>query len=492
MEIIKDSVIDCFELKKSYSSLPYLFYSNVSPSPLSAPYLIDSNKDVSELIGLSSNQINQESFVELFSGNRVLEKFQPYAAVYSGHQFGQWAGQLGDGRAITVAEIKQKNKSFEIQLKGSGLTPYSRMGDGRAVLRSSIREYLCSEAMFSLGIPTSRALCITGSKDHVYRESVETSAVVSRVASSFIRFGSFEHWYYKEETEALKTLLDFTISNYYAEIEKEENKYLFFLKEVVKRTAELVAQWQAVGFMHGVMNTDNMSVLGLTIDYGPFGFMEAFNQGHICNHSDHSGRYTYSNQPSVGHWNCSALAQTLVPFIEDVEAIKQVLSSFIPIYRNKWDELQHQKLGLIDKFEDDHQLFDSLFEILQESQVDFTLFFRRLSDFSQAAEKNESIRDLFINREAFDDWSVNYKRRLKKENSLDSERKIRMNRVNPKYILRNYLLQKAIEKAEKDDFSEIRKLKEVMNSPFDEQPENESYAMLPPDWAKDLIVSCSS
>lgn len=481
------------EITSSFSGLSTAFYTKLYPTPLSEPYLIDFNSSVCDLIGFDSANFKKIDTIELFSGNAILENFEPYSAVYSGHQFGQWAGQLGDGRAITISELKtQNNELFEIQLKGAGLTPYSRMGDGRAVLRSSIREYLCSEAMFSLGIPTSRALSITGSKDEVYRERVESAAVVTRIAPTFIRFGSFEHWYYKEDTAHLKELVDFTISNFYPEIADSENKYLQLLEIVVKRTAELIAQWQSVGFMHGVMNTDNMSILGLTLDYGPFGFMEAFHPGHICNHSDHQGRYSYTNQPFIGQWNCSAFAQTLTPLIDDIESIKKVLTSYIPIYRSRWDDLFHAKLGLIEKHAEDKQLIEELFKILEASKVDFTIFFRKLATFKQTDEKHDSIRDLFIDRVTFDDWSINYKRRLKKENSDDELRSVQMNAINPKYILRNYLLQNAIDKATKDDFSEVKKLKEIMSHPFDEQPENEKYAALPPDWAQDLIVSCSS
>lgn len=487
-----DKVEKIFNIYPSFSKLSKDYYTQLKPTPVDSPYWISIDEKVVDLIGLGSNKVKSNVFLDLFSGNSVLENFTPYSAVYSGHQFGQWAGQLGDGRAITIAETKRENKVFEVQLKGAGLTPYSRMGDGRAVLRSSIREYLCSEAMYNLGIPTSRALCIVGSKDPVYREEVETSAIVTRIAESFLRFGSFEHWYYQEKNHELKILLDFVIENYYPEISLDDNKYLSLLKEVVKRTAELVAQWQCVGFMHGVMNTDNMSILGLTIDYGPFGFMDAFDQGHICNHSDHRGRYAYTNQPYIGQWNCSAFAQTLTPFIEGLDSIKEVLSSFIPIYRNKWDELLHKKLGLEEKHEEDRALFDSMFSIMQESRVDFTIFFRKLAEFKQDHELQEPIRDLFINRQSFDDWSINYKRRLLKENSVDTDRKIRMNKVNPKYILRNYLLQNAIEKAKKDDFTEVEKLKRILRKPFCEQPEFESYSNLPPDWSEELVISCSS
>ncbi len=484
---------DFIRLNNSFSTLPETFYSKVTPQPLTHPYLVSLNEKLATELELDVAVLHSQEGVEVFTGNLILDSSIPISAVYSGHQFGHWAGQLGDGRAILLGDLKTKKGTFEIQLKGAGLTPYSRRGDGRAVLRSSIREYLCSEAMNSLGIPTTRALCITGSDDPVYRERVETASVVARVSPTFIRFGSFEHWYYKQDIESLKILTDYTIDTFYPEVKSADFPYKAFLSEVIKRTAELMAQWQSVGFMHGVMNTDNMSILGLTIDYGPFGFMDAFNQGHICNHSDDSGRYSYVNQPHIGNWNCKALAQALLPLLGDVEEAKEILEGYWPIYRAKYDDLMHQKLGLEAKYPEDIKLFESLFSILQQSRVDFTIFFRNLSELEiDNFESNQPIRDLFIDRESFDDWSVQYRRRLKLEQSIDSERKERMNKVNPKYILRNYLLQIAIEKAENGDFSEVDKLLKIMESPFEEQIENESYAKLPPDWANDLEVSCSS
>ncbi len=484
---------DFIRLDNSFSTLPETFYSKVQPQLLSNPYLVSFNENLAYELGIESSVFQSREGIDVFTGNEILKSSIPISAVYSGHQFGQWAGQLGDGRAILLGDLKTNKGTFEIQLKGAGLTPYSRRGDGRAVLRSSIREYLCSEAMNSLGIPTTRALCITGSDDPVYRERMETASVVTRVSPTFIRFGSFEHWYYKQDIDSLKILTDYTIDIFYPEVKSAAFPYKAFLSEVIKRTAELIAQWQSVGFMHGVMNTDNMSILGLTIDYGPFGFMDAFNQGHICNHSDDSGRYSYVNQPHIGNWNCKALAQSLLPLLGDVEEVKELLESYWPIYRAKYDDLIHQKLGLDAKYPEDNKLFDGLFSILQQSRVDFTLFYRNLSDLEiDNFESNQSIRDLFIDRESFDDWSVQYRRRLKLEQSNDYERKERMNKVNPKYILRNYLLQIAIEKAEKGDFSEVDKLLKIMESPFMEQVENESYAKLPPDWSNDLEVSCSS
>ena len=489
----KVTEIDFLKWENSFSSLPSSFFTFLDPTPLTNPYMVSFSESAAALIDLGSSELLSQNGVNTFSGNAIPSASKTLSAVYSGHQFGQWAGQLGDGRAILLGNVQTENGPWELQLKGAGVTPYSRRGDGRAVLRSSIREFLCSEAMFGLGIPTTRALCITGSKDAVYRETAETASVVTRMSPTFIRFGSFEHWYYSENSENLTILADYTLQTFYPELLEKENPYKALLSEVIRRTASMVAQWQSVGFMHGVMNTDNMSILGLTLDYGPFGFMEAFNQGHICNHSDHQGRYSYVNQPHIGHWNCRALAQSLLPLIGTVEEVQEVLTEYLPAYRATYDDILHQKLGLESKYPEDQKLFDTLFSIMQESQVDFTLFFRRLSTLKiEEFESNTAIRDLFINRDAFDDWSVQYRKRLKLENSSDESRKIKMNAVNPKYILRNYLLQVAIENAENDDFTEVNKLLKIMERPFDEQPEYEEYANLPPDWAADIAVSCSS
>jgi uncharacterized protein YdiU (UPF0061 family) len=480
-------------LRNSFASLPETLYTKLAPSQLPAPYLVCASESAAKLINLSPSEFSNENFVEIFSGNRVLPDSIPLAAIYSGHQFGVWAGQLGDGRAILLGDADGPAGTMEIQLKGAGLTPYSRMGDGRAVLRSSIREFLCSEAMAALNIPTSRALCVTGSDMRVMREEPETTAVTTRLAPSFVRFGSFEHWFYNREPETLKILADYVIDRFYPDLNKNINRYQSFLQEVTRRTAHMVAQWQAVGFMHGVMNTDNMSILGLTIDYGPFGFMEAFDAHHICNHTDQQGRYSYAMQPQIAHWNCYALGQALLPLIGTVDDVQSALAVFTFEYESKLDTLLHAKLGLGTKQPEDKQLIDAMFSTMQNSHVDFTLFFRRLGNLQvENAQADEPLRDLFIDRAAFDAWAQQYRSRLKQENSLDHERSIAMHAVNPKYILRNYLAQIAIEKAQNKDFSEIQRLLGILEKPFDEQPENAHYANLPPDWASELEVSCSS
>jgi serine/tyrosine/threonine adenylyltransferase len=489
--------LDELQLESSFASLPPQFYTRLQPTPLPAPYLVCASESSAELIGLDPAEFNTERFAEVFTGNALLPSSTPLAAVYSGHQFGVWAGQLGDGRAILLGDAPAPTVDrpgvLELQLKGAGLTPYSRMGDGRAVLRSSIREFLCSEAMAALGISTTRALCVTGSDQRVMRETVETAAVATRMAPTFVRFGSFEHWYYNDKHEELKILADYVIDRFYPELRDTANPYQAMLTEVTRRTAELMAQWQAVGFMHGVMNTDNMSILGQTLDYGPFGFMEAFNVNHICNHTDQQGRYSYAMQPRIGNWNCYALGQALLPLIGEPDDVHVALQVYASAYTTKLDDLLHAKLGLQTRQPDDKALIDSVFTIMQDSHVDFTLFFRRLGNLKTADKaSDEPLRDLFIDRAAFDAWAVQYRARLLQENSSDDVRRTAMHAVNPKYVLRNYLAQIAIEKAQNKDFSETGKLLKVLEHPFDEQPENEQYAALPPDWASELEVSCSS
>jgi uncharacterized protein YdiU (UPF0061 family) len=471
------------------------------PTPLPAPYFVAASAKAAALVGLDPARLATDEYVALLSGNRVAARSQPLAAVYSGHQFGVWAGQLGDGRAILIGELNGTAGPMELQLKGAGLTPYSRMGDGRAVLRSSIREFLCSEAMAALRIPTTRALAITGSDQGVMRETVETSAVVTRMAPTFVRFGSFEHWFYRDKPEELRQLADYVIHTFYPELTAEANPYTALLAEVTRRTARLMAQWQGVGFMHGVMNTDNMSILGLTLDYGPFGFMEAFDPRHICNHTDQQGRYSYANQPQIGHWNCYALGQALLPLIGDVDQAQQALGLYQPEFARAMDEILHAKLGLRTALAEDRALFDAMFKLMEEGSVDFTRFFRALGkleaepaglDRDGAAHPDAMLRDMFIERGAFDAWAVQYRQRLRAEHSVDADRKAAMDEVNPKYVLRNYLAQVAIEKAQQKDYSEIARLLSVLERPFDEQPENEAYAALPPDWASHLEVSCSS
>ena len=478
----------------TFARLPAAFYSRINPTPLARPYLVSFNANAAGLIDLSATEAARDEFSQCFIGNRLLPGSEPLAMLYAGHQFGHFVSQLGDGRAILLGEIKNSaGEYWDVQLKGAGPTPYSRNGDGRAVLRSSIREYLCSEAMHGLGIPTTRALCIVGSDEEVYRETVESAAVVTRIAQSYVRFGSFEVFYHRGQHEQISQLADYVIARHFSHLVDAPDKYPRFLHEVLVRTAHLMAQWQAVGFSHGVMNSDNMSILGLTFDYGPFGFMESYNPGYICNHSDHGGRYAYSEQPQVGLWNLSALAQALTPLVPIAKA-EELLDSYSDIYSEHYVKLMSQKLGLTYVGLEDFAVIEPLLKMMQSSQLDFTNLFRSLSQFkSPAEEKNSVLRDQFIDRAAFDEWAEVYRVRLQAETSTDAERKVRMDKVNPKYILRNYLAQTAISKAEKErDYSEVDRLLVLLAQPFDEQPEMESYAAPAPEWARHIEVSCSS
>ena len=486
--------LDQLNFENSFAQLPPAFHTRLAPTPLPDPYLVHVNAEAAALIGLDPEHLSSEELALALAGNRPLRGADPVAAVYSGHQFGVWAGQLGDGRAILLGEVRHADARWELQLKGSGLTPYSRRGDGRAVLRSSIREYLCAEAMHHLGIPTTRSLAIVGSDLAVIRENVESAAVVTRMAATFVRFGSFEHWFHRDRPAELRILADYVIDGYFPECRGQPNPYRAMLGEIVRRTARMVAQWQAVGFCHGVMNTDNMSILGLTLDYGPFGFMEGFDAGHVCNHSDDQGRYSYEMQPAVAHWNLYCLGQSLLPLIGSVEEAQSELEGFGPEFSGTLDRLLHRKLGLRGALPSDEALIDSMFALLQSNRVDFTSFFRRLSGLGQGDETGDAaVRDLFIDRPAFDVWSLQYRTRLGQENLPGAERAAAMDAVNPKFVLRNWMAEQAIRQAsEQRDFSELDRLMAILRQPFAEQPEHERYASPPPDWANGLEVSCSS
>ncbi|HEU4622995.1 MAG TPA: YdiU family protein [Burkholderiaceae bacterium] len=487
-------------LPNTFARLPETFYTRLTPAGLPSPYLVAVSDDAAHLLGLEGNALALQEFVDVFAGNQPLPGGAPLAAVYSGHQFGVWAGQLGDGRAHLLGEVQGPHGAWEIQLKGAGRTPYSRMGDGRAVLRSSIREFLCSEAMAGLGIPTTRALCIVGADLPVRRETIETAAVVTRLSPSFVRFGSFEHWAAQGVNEnapkpELKQLADYVIDTFMPESRDHSSPYASLLREVSRRTGVLIAHWQAVGFMHGVMNTDNMSILGLTLDYGPFGFMEAFDAAHICNHSDHAGRYAYARQPEVAHWNLYALGSALLPLIGDEDVARAAIEEgFAPAYDETFAALIRAKLGLVATHANDEAFMTSTFAFLQAHRPDYTLFFRGLSHLpNQAApHSDDAVRDLFIDRAACDAWLATWRDRLNAEQSNEAARRTRMLRANPKYVLRNWLAENAIRKARDKDYSEIASLLQCLRRPYDEQPEFAHYAALPPDWASGLEVSCSS
>ncbi len=478
-----------FNFENSYARLPEVFFRRVAPQPLRGAFLASVNADALALLDLPPEAANAPEFLEFFSGAKLLAGAEPIAAAYAGHQFGVYVPQLGDGRAILLGEaVNQSGGRWDLQLKGAGLTPFSRMGDGRAVLRSCIREYLCSEAMHGLGIPTTRALCLIGSDEPVRRETSEKGAAMVRMSPSHVRFGSFEYFYYRNQPEQVRQLADYTIALHFPDLLETPQPYAAFFQEVVTRTARLMAQWQAVGFAHGVMNTDNMSLLGLTLDYGPFGFLDEYDAGYICNHSDHTGRYAFGGQPQIGFWNLACLAQALSPVVPESAAIDG-LNSYQATLSQHYLALMCAKLGLSEVRAADFDLIVPLLETLQTNRVDYTRFFRALCRFE--VNHNDELRDMFINSSDFDAWAALYQKRLEAGDD-DAERQTRMQRVNPKYILRNYLAQNAITRAEAGDYEEIERLLKLLRHPFAEQPEQEVYAALPPAWSKHLEISCSS
>ena len=473
----------------SFARLGPDFYTELQPTPLPSPYWVGRSRALARELGLEDSWLDSAENLAALTGNQLLAGSRPLASVYSGHQFGVWAGQLGDGRAILLGEIDTAQGPQELQLKGAGKTPYSRMGDGRAVLRSSIREFLCSEAMHGLGIPTTRALSVTGSDAAVRREEIETAAVVSRLAPSFIRFGHFEHFSYNDQHAQLKTLAEHVIDLYYPACRAAPNPYAALLEAVSERTAHLMAAWQSVGFCHGVMNTDNMSILGLTIDYGPFQFLDAFDPSHVCNHSDSQGRYAYNKQPNMAYWNLFCLGQALLPLIGDQEQALAALEPYKTVFPEALETRMRAKLGLLDVQPDDKTLVENTFKLLASNRVDYTIFWRRLCGFT-AQSGHEALRDLFFDREPFDAWALQYSERLMHVDI--GLRADLMRNTNPKFVLRNHLGEEAIRSAKLKDFSGVDTLLTLLQAPFDEHPGHDSFAAFPPDWASSIEISCSS
>ena len=475
----------------SFAELGASFHVPLQATPLAAPYWVGQSAELGDAIGLPPDWMQSEALLQALSGNTVLPGSKPLASVYSGHQFGVWAGQLGDGRAILLGEAR----GLEWQLKGAGLTPFSRMGDGRAVLRSSIREFLCSEAMHALGIPTTRALCVTGSDAPVRRETLETSAVVTRLAPSFIRFGHFEHFSFNNLHDELKALADYVIARFYPACRNtsawDGNPYAALLAAVTERTADLVAHWQSVGFCHGVMNTDNMSILGLTIDYGPFQFLDGYDPGHICNHSDNQGRYAFDKQPQVAYWNLYCLGNALLPLIEDQDLAVAALDTFKDRFALALALRFGAKLGLDAGTAAPDDLLQDIRSLLAAGNVDYTIFWRRLSHWAAMQDPvDASVRDLFLDRTGIDAWLLRFAGVHAADARALASR--RMLAANPKFVLRNHLGELAIRAARQKDFGVLADLLKVLQSPFDEHPHYESFASFPPDWAAGIEISCSS
>jgi serine/tyrosine/threonine adenylyltransferase len=499
-------------------------YSRVSPTKVAEPVTVAYSKEVAALLDISEQVCQSDDFAQVFAGNRLVTGMEPFAMCYGGHQFGHWAGQLGDGRAINLGDvINQQGERWALQLKGAGLTPYSRTADGLAVLRSSVREFLCSEAMHHLGVPTTRALSLTLTGEQVVRDmfyngnpKAELGAVVCRVAPSFIRFGSFQVFAARGELDVLKKLANYTINTHFPHLGKPSpDVYVAWFEEVCRATAEMIVHWQRVGFVHGVMNTDNMSILGLTIDYGPYGWLENYDPDWTPNTTDNAERrYRYSNQPACAFWNLGQLANAIYPLVGEAEPLQQALNVFTQVFGKQWLLMMSDKLGLshFDPEQDD-DLHAGLLSVLQMVETDMTIFFRQLAAVELGKNNLENVNvealiaplaEAYYVPEQLSpeytsrllDWLNLYNQSIIQEGVSQKDRRERMNRVNPKYVLRNYMAQLAIDKAEQGDFVMIAELLELLRHPYDEQPGKEEYALKRPDWARQRagcsMLSCSS
>ncbi|WKJ90783.1 YdiU family protein [Methylomonas montana] len=494
-------------------------YSWAPPTPAKQPRLLAYAREVAEDLELSAETCESADFCQVFAGSRLAKGMEAYAMCYGGHQFGQWAGQLGDGRAINLGEVvNSRGQHYALQLKGAGLTPYSRSADGLAVLRSSVREFLCSEAMHHLGVPTTRALSVMLTGKQVVRDmfydgnpQIEAGAVVCRVAPSFIRFGNFQIFTARDDLDSLKKLVDYTIRTDFPALgEPSIPVYLSWFEEVCRKTAEMIVHWQRVGFVHGVMNTDNMSILGLTIDYGPYGWLENYDPDWTPNTTDAQGRrYRFGNQPKIAYWNLVQLANALYPLIKRAESLQQALLAYTETFDKGWQAMMAAKLGLL-AFEpaEDDALVNELLQLLQAAETDMSLFYRQLADIDLSQESDavrqflamlqqtsyEPLSDEVIERATI--WFETYQTRSQRDSRPQPERRAAMNAVNPKYVLRNYLAQLAIDQAEQGDFSLVRDLLDLLRHPYAEQADKESFAAKRPDWAKQRagcsMLSCSS
>jgi len=501
-------------------------WSGVSPTPVAAPRLVAYAREVADLLDIEVTPKNEQTFAEVFSGNRLLDGMEPFAMCYGGHQFGHWAGQLGDGRAINLGEVvTSRGEHLTLQLKGAGPTPYSRTADGLAVLRSSIREFLCSEAMHHLGVPTTRALSVVATGESVVRDmfydgrpKAEPGAVVCRVTPSFTRFGNFQIFTARQEIDELRTLVDFTLRSDFPHLlpkagPPSTESYAAMFDEICQRTATMIVHWMRVGFVHGVMNTDNMSILGLTIDYGPYGWLENIDPDWTPNTTDAQGRrYRFIAQPQIGHWNLLQLANALVPVVGDPKPLEAGLDAYVDRFQSGYRRMMADKLGVrLASATVDDPLIADLWPLLAEADIDMTLFFRCLATIRGGADTPDSHASLLaavssgfyepeagtaVDRTLLGEWLARYQARIREEGTADSVRNARMNAVNPLYVPRNYLAQLAIDKAETGDFTLVREMLDVSRHPYTEQPGREAFAAKRPEWARHRagcsMLSCSS
>lgn len=488
-------------------------FSYVNPKETKTPKIIHTSQEMASNLGITEEETQSDFFKKIVSGNEVYPSSKPFAMCYGGHQFGNWAGQLGDGRAINLFEIEHQNKNWKVQLKGAGETPYSRTADGLAVLRSSIREYLCAEAMFHLGVPTTRSLSLSLTGDQVLRDilydgnpAYEKGAIVSRISPSFLRFGNYEIFSARKDVKNLKILVDYTIKHHFSHLgNPSKETYINFFKEVSERTLDMIIHWQRIGFVHGVMNTDNMSILGLTIDFGPYGWLEAFDFDWTPNTTDKQNkRYRYGNQPNIGLWNLYQLANALYPIIEEVDPLNAILNKYKVNFEDKSFKMMKSKLGLSSEEDNDLELIQNLEDSLQLVETDMTIFFRLLSNFTNEASGVEILQKAVYNFENISEevilkwktWFLNYKNRLQFESETAFNRKKKMDKLNPKYVLRNYMAQLAIDEADNGNYNLINELFILLKKPYSEQPENEKWFSKRPEWAKNKVgcsmLSCSS
>ena len=480
-----------WRLEERFRRLPPHFFTSLPSERPGDPITVHGSASAAALIDLPPSAFAHPNFAQVFSGHAPLGGFAPYATVYAGHQFGVFVPQLGDGRALTIAElVNARGETWDVQLKGAGRTPYSRFADGRAVLRSSIREYLCSEAVAALGIPTTRALSVVATREGVARERMEPGAVVTRLAPSFVRFGHFEYFHHRGMHDDVRLLADHVIEGHFPHLAALPDRHAVWFGEIVARTADLMAAWQAAGFAHGVMNTDNMSILGLTIDYGPFGFLDAYDPGFICNHSDEGGRYAFERQPAIALWNLQALAAALTSLVP-VETLRAALETYAGSFRTRMIALMAAKLGLGEPREGDPVLIGALLNAMAKGRADYTLAFRRLAWIGDPAGEAAWL-DLFGPAvEEAEAWLSLYRVRILGDDA--DARRARMNAVNPKYVLRNWVAETAIRAVEDEgDVGTLDRIFRLVTSPFEEHPEDEMFAAPPPPALCGLEVSCSS